>query len=230
MATATAHLDLLSTRQKLITAAERLFAAHGVNGVSLRQIGVEAGCGNTSAVQYHFGTKHELVQAILLYRLPRLNERRALLSAMASPNDLRAVLDAHLLPILEYSMIEDSHYLTFVEHVVCGSTGPEPFDTLPPEFREPRQAFIERVRALIPEVPQPIATRRALDVISTYLHAGAARERACRNGTPVMSLRSQAALLMDGAVGYVTAPVSDAAREALANEAASAVVPERVGD
>ena len=50
--------------------------AGGLLGVSLRQIGAAAGNGNNSAVQYHFGTKDRLVQAVFEYRLPRLRERR----------------------------------------------------------------------------------------------------------------------------------------------------------
>ena len=61
-----------STKEQIVLAAERLFAEHGIDGVSLRQIGVAAGNGNNSAVQYHFGTKDRLVQAVFEYRLPRL--------------------------------------------------------------------------------------------------------------------------------------------------------------
>jgi AcrR family transcriptional regulator len=225
--TVTEQLESHSTQQKLILAAERLFAVHGVHGVSLRQIGAEAGSGNSSAVQYHFGTKEELVQAVLLYRLPRLNERRELLSAMASSTGLRAVMEAHLLPIVEHSELADSYYLTFVEHVLCFSTRTDPFDTLPVEYLEPRNTFIAHARALLVEIPEQIATRRIIDAISMCLHTSAARERARREGSPVMSLRSQTALLLDGLVGYVTAPVSEAALRALESEAA-AVVPERV--
>ena len=54
-----------ATRELIMTAAERLFAEHGVAAVSARQIGEAAGQGNTAAVGYHFGTKTGLVQAIL---------------------------------------------------------------------------------------------------------------------------------------------------------------------
>jgi AcrR family transcriptional regulator len=186
--------------------------------VSLRQIGAEAGSGNSSAVQYHFGTKRDLVRAILLYRLPGLNERRVLLAAMAPPSDLRAVLEAFFLPVVEHSEIEDSHYLTFIEHVLGFSTGADPFETLPAEYQAPRNAFIAKVQSLLPPFLEPIATMRIIDAISICLHTSATRERARREGSPVMSLRSQATLLVDGLVGYVTAPVSQATLVALAAE------------
>src|SRR3954462_1756002 len=79
-----------STKEQIVLAAERLFAEHGIDGVSLRQVGAAAGNGNNSAVQYHFGSKDRLVQAVFEYRLPRMQERRALLIAEHRPDALRS--------------------------------------------------------------------------------------------------------------------------------------------
>jgi AcrR family transcriptional regulator len=60
--------------------AERLFGDYGVEGVSIRQIGLEAKAANKSAVSYHFGGRADLVRAIWMHRLPILDQmRRALL-------------------------------------------------------------------------------------------------------------------------------------------------------
>src|SRR6266496_6693275 len=53
-----------ATRELIRTAAERLFAEHGVFAVSNRQVSEAAGQGNNAAVGYHFGTKTDLVRAI----------------------------------------------------------------------------------------------------------------------------------------------------------------------
>ncbi|MCB1843311.1 MAG: TetR/AcrR family transcriptional regulator [Halioglobus sp.] len=53
------------TRARFIAAAERLFAEHGVNGVSLSEITLAAGQKNRSALQYHFGNRDGLLQAII---------------------------------------------------------------------------------------------------------------------------------------------------------------------
>jgi AcrR family transcriptional regulator len=53
-----------TTREAILTAAERLFAEHGVFAVSNRQVSEAAGQGNNAAVGYHFGTKIDLVRAI----------------------------------------------------------------------------------------------------------------------------------------------------------------------
>ena len=61
----TARSERASTTQEaILTAAERLFAEHGVFAVSNRQVSEAAGQGNNAAVGYHFGTKTDLVRAI----------------------------------------------------------------------------------------------------------------------------------------------------------------------
>ena len=68
------------TRRRLIETAERLFAEHGPDGVSLRQISAAAGQSNNFAVQYHFGTREGLLDAIVAHRLPRIDAIRATLA------------------------------------------------------------------------------------------------------------------------------------------------------
>ena len=53
------------TREAIMAAAERLYAEHGLVAVSNRQISEAAGQGNVAAVGYHFGTRADLVRAIL---------------------------------------------------------------------------------------------------------------------------------------------------------------------
>jgi AcrR family transcriptional regulator len=53
------------TRERLIETAERLFAAEGVNGVSLREIVRSSGARNVTALQYHFGDRKGLLRAVL---------------------------------------------------------------------------------------------------------------------------------------------------------------------
>ena len=53
-----------NTRQAILSAAEKLFAEHGIAAVSHRQIVAAARQGNNAAVAYHFGTKMDVVRAI----------------------------------------------------------------------------------------------------------------------------------------------------------------------
>lgn len=63
------------TKQRLLDAAEQLFARHGYHCTSLRKVTNEAGV-NLAAVSYHFGSKEALVEAIFERRLQPLNEER----------------------------------------------------------------------------------------------------------------------------------------------------------
>lgn len=63
------------TKQKLLDAAERLFAENGYAATSLRQIISEAGV-NLAAVHYHFGSKDELLDAVVLRHATPVNEAR----------------------------------------------------------------------------------------------------------------------------------------------------------
>jgi AcrR family transcriptional regulator len=57
----------INGRELLLEAALRLFSEHGVDAVSIRAVNREAGLGPAS-VHYHFGTKDELLQAVLRQR------------------------------------------------------------------------------------------------------------------------------------------------------------------
>jgi AcrR family transcriptional regulator len=63
------------TREAILDAAERLFAAGGVQGVSVRKVLVEAGV-NTALAHYHFGGRDGLIWEVLRRRVEPLNARR----------------------------------------------------------------------------------------------------------------------------------------------------------
>ena len=64
-----------TTKEKLLDAAEKLFARKGYHGTSLRQITREAGV-DLALVNYHFGGKEKLFEAVLERRGAMLNEER----------------------------------------------------------------------------------------------------------------------------------------------------------
>ena len=63
------------TRDRILDAAERLFLDHGYDGTSSRMITAAARV-NLAAVNYHFGGKEGLFQAMLARRLDALHEER----------------------------------------------------------------------------------------------------------------------------------------------------------
>lgn len=90
------------TRGDLIDAGERLYALRGIEGANLLAIAREAGQANKSAVQYHFGDRKGLIDAILARRVAWLEARRAeRLAALGEAADVRALLGAIMLPLTE---------------------------------------------------------------------------------------------------------------------------------
>ena len=90
-----------TTRAALLSAAERLFAERGIDGVSLREINRASGARNAIAVQYHFDDRAGVVQAILAKHRNDIEARRhALLDQYeaAGADDLRALVGALVRP------------------------------------------------------------------------------------------------------------------------------------
>ncbi|MFF0475744.1 TetR/AcrR family transcriptional regulator [Streptomyces sp. NPDC004284] len=81
------------TREKLIRAAEELFAAKGVDGAQLRDVVALAGQANPSAVQYHFGSRAGLLDAVMAGRQARTEQVLAPLLDGAG-DDLRQLVAA----------------------------------------------------------------------------------------------------------------------------------------
>src|ERR1035438_8424269 len=95
-----------TTKDKLMDAAEKLFARRGFHGTSLRDITGAAGV-DLALVNYHFGSKKQFLEAVLERRGHVLNEERlrrladVRLSAAPHAPSTEAVVDAFLDPILD---------------------------------------------------------------------------------------------------------------------------------
>lgn len=63
------------TRTRILDAAEELFMQHGFEATSMRQLTAKAGA-NLAAVNYHFGSKDALVEAVFRRRLDAMNAAR----------------------------------------------------------------------------------------------------------------------------------------------------------
>ncbi len=95
---------MIDTKEKLLDTAERLFGEKGYDATSLRQIIGEAGA-NLAAIHYHFGSKQELLDELIMRRAEPVNrERLAMLEEVESragdgPPAIEDVLGAFLFPV-----------------------------------------------------------------------------------------------------------------------------------
>ncbi len=99
------------TKEKLIRAAERLFAEKGLAGVSVRDITLAAGARNQSALHYHFGCMEDLIREIFSQRLRGIEkarlERLAALDAAGKNHDIQALMETNMGPLLEACLEEN---------------------------------------------------------------------------------------------------------------------------
>lgn len=111
----------MSTRERLLSAAEELIAEEGI-GVSLRSIAAK-GEANSAAIHYHFGAKEQLVRATLDRRMAEMARRRPKILAAADdidPPPLRIVIEAYVRPLAEWTQEEGNHYVRFLAAVHRG--------------------------------------------------------------------------------------------------------------
>ncbi len=98
-----------ATRERILDAAEDLFAEHGFEGTSLRALTAQARV-NLAAVHYHFGSKEALIRAVFERRLmplnaARLGELEALEhEAGRQPLPPARIIEAFFGPVLRMSM------------------------------------------------------------------------------------------------------------------------------
>jgi AcrR family transcriptional regulator len=98
-----------STKDRILAAAEELFAQHGFAGTSLRQVTGRADV-NIAAVNYHFGSKENLVNEVFRRRMDEMTQQRLdrLKAAVREhPGELGPVLAAFVEPAL--AMAQDRH-------------------------------------------------------------------------------------------------------------------------
>ncbi|NNL53653.1 MAG: helix-turn-helix transcriptional regulator, partial [Woeseia sp.] len=100
-----------ATRERILDAAENLFAKRGFEGVTVRQIMSQAGA-DVALAYYHFKSKRDLFDAVLLRRAQTLNELRlAALDELEQrqtddPPSVEEIIEAFTRPLLE---VLDSH-------------------------------------------------------------------------------------------------------------------------
>jgi AcrR family transcriptional regulator len=201
-----------ATRELILTAAERLFAEHGVSAVSNRQVSEAAGQGNNTAVGYHFGSKADLVQAIARKHSAPIEEiRQRMVAEVGDSTDIRDWLGCLVLPVAEHLAAVDSPtwFARFGAQMMTD-----------PAFRsfmvEESQSSPSLVRILhkmdqcLPDLPADVRAERGDMARQLLVHMIGERERAIAEGTPTprSSWHDAALGLIDALVGLWLAPVT----------------------
>ncbi len=121
-----------ATKGRILDAAVALFMEHGYEATSLRAI-TSAAEANLAAVNYHFGSKEELFQAILTRRLDPMNQERvALLEALeqaagGEPVPCEQILGAMIVPALHLARDPARGGVNFLRLLGRAYADPAPF-------------------------------------------------------------------------------------------------------
>ncbi|WP_375772143.1 TetR/AcrR family transcriptional regulator [Archangium gephyra] len=200
------------TRELLLVTAERLFAEYGVEAVSNRQVSEAAGQSNNFAVGYHFGTKDDLVVAIVRCHSESVERRRTdMLAEITSSPDLRDWVSCIVRPLTEHlaSLGSPTWYARFIAQV---TTHPAYRERVVNEAVSTRsmQQTLEGILRLAPRLPEEVRQERSYMGRLMIVHMCAERERALHEGTapPRSTWESTAAGLVDALVGVWLAPVT----------------------
>ena len=120
------------TKARILDAGEALFMEHGYEATSLRAITAAAAV-NLAAVNYHFGSKEELFQAVLTRRLDPMNQARVVLldkleaDAAAQPLSCEQILTALLTPALTLARDPQRGGKNFLKLLGRAYADPAPF-------------------------------------------------------------------------------------------------------
>jgi AcrR family transcriptional regulator len=215
MASGTARAERVqATREAILAAAERLFAEHGVFAVSNRQISEAAGQGNNAAVNYHFGTKTDLVRAIVRRHSEAIERIRVrMVAEAAGSTDLRDWIACLVRPNAEHLATLDgpSWFARFAAQV---QTDPELREIMTAEsLTSPSlNRAVEGLKRCLPELPPEVRAERDEMIRQLMVHMTAERERALADGRPTAraTWHDAATGLIDAIVGLLQAPVTPA--------------------
>ncbi|WP_344320744.1 TetR/AcrR family transcriptional regulator [Streptomyces macrosporus] len=201
-----------ATRQQILVTAERLFAEQGLYAVSNRQISAAAGQGNNAAVGYHFGTKADLVRAIVRKHTERIEALRVeMVAAVEGSRDIRDWVSCLVRPFTAHldSLGGPTWFARFGAQVV---TDPA-FRAIMAEeaLATPSlKRVLEGFDRCSPDLPADIRAERGDMIRTLMVHVCAERERALAEGTvtPRATWAEAAAGLVDAITGLWTAPVT----------------------
>ena len=150
------------TRTAILSAAERLYADRGFGDVTLRDIVAEAGV-NLAAVNYHFGSKDELIAELFVTRSlatnrERLNELKAAEADGGGRAGIDAIFRALVGPTLRGCLGPDSDGSTAARFMIRAS-----IESVPP-IRRIKNREVDHLRKFAAAMRRSLPGRSEVDL------------------------------------------------------------------
>jgi len=166
------------TRSDIMRAAEQLFAEKGFRAMTLRDVTREAQV-NLAAVNYHFGSKRNLMLAVIRNRFEPINvERLKQLDALIAqhspaPIPAHSIFDALIRPLFESASTEAGMDYGLMQMIGRAITEPADFiSTIHKElFAELSLRFMTELQRSCPDISETAHHYRFFFTISTMIGA-----------------------------------------------------------
>ena len=201
------------TREQLLAAAERLFAARGFAGVSVRMIAGEAGV-NWSLVGYYFRGKDGLLAEVYRRHCTTLNAERLRLLAAARRDGLRleAVIEAFVRPALaEIQGGDGVNQYSRLRAMLAAEDAPLFTQLVAENFDQSSRTFVAALRECLPELAADEVLWRFHFMLGTIYYSASSPQRIkafsrgrCDPGDVEATVRHLVPFL---ATGFRSAPV-----------------------
>ena len=207
-------------RLALLAAGEKLFAEYGLHGASLRQIGEAAGQKNASAIQYHFGSRDQLVEAVFDLRMAAVNPRRqAMLDDLRRDNrqgEVRAIIAAMVWPVAEElrPRAEGNHYLRFLSRASHETLLSITFSR--PDLTSAGVEAVRMLREALRYLPEQIARTRVMLAADQVVAGLAVFESQALGAADDFEMRVET--LIDMIAAAVAAPISTQTLQAVESQ------------
>ena len=164
-----------ATRQKVLDAAERLFAEHGFEGVSIRDIAREAGV-TLSVVGFHGGTKDALFLTLFQRRAETLSQARAdALNALRGERGTtltrRDILQAYILPYLRMAWSGDRQWAAYAKLIARIATDDRWYPRVRHLFDPTASDFLMALAEVSPGTPRDRLAMAFVVMVTAMLSA-----------------------------------------------------------
>ena len=174
----TARSKQTDTKTHILDVAERLFAKNGFRLTSIKLLSRMAGV-NQAAVNYHFGSKHALIEKVIERRLAPINALRLKrfkeidesISLRGCEPDIATILYSYIEPafIMTETLPKDRSFLTIISRAFS-----EPDDDIRKifinYFKSSSDLLFELMKKALPDLPENVVWWRLNFVIGAMAH------------------------------------------------------------
>lgn len=147
------------TRERMLDAAEKLFALHGFHGTSLRDVAREVEA-PIALVTYHFASKENLLDRVVerrasymaLCRIKALDDARNAAGQKAIP--IRALIEGYVWPFIERSSRGGPGWKNYSQFVARLANSPQQIGIVSKHYDGVARQYIAEFRRSMADVPE----------------------------------------------------------------------------